>query len=414
MKEWQQIKLGKLITIKHGFAFKSDFFTDAGDYCLLTPGNFFERGGFRYLDIKQKYYTGPVPQAFVLEEGDLLVAMTEQAPGLLGSTAVIPEANMFLHNQRLGLIKIISERVGKRYLYHLFNSVLVRKPVSISAGGTKVRHTSPQKICDVVVPLPPIFIQQRIAEILSTWDRAVQKTEALIAAKEKRKKALMQQLLTGKRRFAEFIHNAEYRKTRYYPLPEDWQYVPIGEAAKEVSLRNGNCGDVPVLSCTKHQGLVDSLSYFGKQIYSSDTSNYKVVPRGAFAYATNHIEEGSIGFQDLYDKALISPIYTVFKTNDLVDDGFLLKLLKTEWYRHIFEVKTSSSVDRRGSLRWSDFSKIRIPVPSLAEQRKISETLDLFNKENSLLNHQLSALQEQKRGLMQQLLTGKTRVKLDA
>lgn len=155
-------------------------------------------------------------------------------------------------------------------------------------------------------------------------------------------------------------------------IPVDWEYVRIGQIANEVSLRNGKGNDLPVLSCTKHDGLVDSLKYFGRRVYSANTAGYKVVPMNHFAYATNHIEEGSIGYQKMYTKALISPIYTVFKTSSEIDDLYLGYILKTEIYRHVFEVSTSASVDRRGSLRWKHFSEILIPKAPLSEQKKDS------------------------------------------
>ena len=152
------------------------------------------------------------------------------------------------------------------------------------------------------------------------------------------------------------------------------------------------------------------MEYFGRQIYSDDTSTYKIVKRGQFAYATNHIEEGSIGYQDLYNEALISPMYTVFETNKQVDDAFLYRVLKTELYRHIFEVNTSASVNRRGSLRWSGFSKIHVPLPSLDEQQAIAAVLQTADEEIGLLERKLAALRQQKQGLMQRLLTGEVRV----
>ena len=194
-------------------------------------------------------------------------------------------------------------------------------------------------------------------------------------------------------------------------IPEDWKYPRIGDVALGVSLKNPEGRNLPVLSCTKHQGLVDSLSYFGKRVFSQNLSNYRLVKRGQFAYATNHIEEGSIGYQDLYDEALVSPIYTVFETSDEIEDRFLFLVLKTELYRHIFEVNTSSSVDRRGSLRWSEFAKIHVPLPSLEEQRKIVALFDLLDEEIALLRRSLDLLKKQKTALMQQLLTGRLRVK---
>src|SRR5579884_4439521 len=122
-----RVRFAELFRVKHGYAFKSRFFDSSGPYALLTPGNFHEEGGFRDQGEKQKYYTGDVPEGFILSEGDLLIAMTEQAVGLLGSSAWIPESNRYLHNQRLGLIVDLDEsRLDKRYLYYLFNTAEVR------------------------------------------------------------------------------------------------------------------------------------------------------------------------------------------------------------------------------------------------------------------------------------------------
>ncbi len=117
----------------------------------------------------------------------------------------------------------------------------------------------------------------------------------------------------------------------------------VGSTGKSL-LRTDKIGTFPCFRAP-HDGLVDSLEYFGRQIFSNDLTTYKVVERGQFAYATNHIEEGSIGYQAYHDAALISPMYTVFQPVDQVDDDFLFRVLKTEKYRHIFEINTSGTVD---------------------------------------------------------------------
>lgn len=337
--------------------------------------------------------------------------MTEQATGLIGAAALIPDGQKYLHNQRIGLVTDLDESsLDKGFLFHLFNSHPIRKQLHTSASGTKVRHSSPERINAARFLKPPIDEQRRIADILFSWDRTISLTERLIAAKLTLRKGLMQQLLTGKRRFPGFVKSTEMRDTRWGQYPIDWDYPSIGEIARSAGEINRADESLPVLSCTKHRGLVDSLEYFGKQVYSKDLSTYKVVQRGQFAYATNHIEEGSIGYQDLYERALISPMYSVFETGDLVDDRFLYLVFKTELYRHIFEANTSASVDRRGSLRWGDFSRIHVPIPSLDEQRAIVGVFEILDRELSLLRAQLAALKTQKRGLMKQLLTGKVRV----
>jgi type I restriction enzyme S subunit len=253
----------------------------------------------------------------------------------------------------------------------------------------------------------------KIAEILSTWDKAIELKEKLIDEKKKFRIAIVADLLFGLKRFDEFIKSHKYNSTKYTNIPEDWEFIKIGEIATEVSEKNGNNDELPVLSCTKHSGLVDSLTYFKKRVFSKDTSTYKQVKKNQFVYATNHIDEGSIGCQNIYDNSLVSPMYTVFKTNSKVNNDFLFSLLKTRLYIFIYQVNMSASVDRRGSLRWNEFSKIRIPLPDIAEQNKIVEFIRSVDNEIELLKLELNQFKEQKRGLMQLLLTGIIRVEVD-
>jgi len=106
-------------------------------------------------------------------------------------------------------------------------------------------------------------------------------------------------------------------------------------------------------------------------------------------------------------------MYTVFRTGKKVVDSYLYKLLKTEMYRQVFEIWTNASVNRRGSLRWKDFSKIEVPLPSPSEQQEIADILDTAKAEIDLLRRERDALAEQKKGLMQLLLTGEVRVMPD-
>lgn len=263
------------------------------------------------------------------------------------------------------------------------------------------------------VLLPPIREQIKIAEILSVWDKTIAATEHLLANSHQQKAMLTSLLLTGQKRFSQFVKSKEYQRTLYGSTPSDWHYVTIAEIANQQSRINSTQNDLPVLSCSKYDGLVDSLKYFKKKVYSDDTSKYRVVEFGDFAYPSNHIEEGSIGYQDVYPAGIVSPIYTVFRTNDTVDDYFLYRTLKTDQYRQIFSAATSASVDRRGSLRWKEFSKIRVPLPPLAEQQKIASVLSTADAEIRNLKDQLEKLKIEKKALMQQLLTGQRRVKLD-
>jgi type I restriction enzyme S subunit len=194
--EWEEKAFSELCDIKHGYAFESEFFTNEGDYVLLTPGNFYEEGGYRDRGEKQKYFTGEIPRDYVLTGGDMLIAMTEQAVGLLGSPILVPESDKFLHNQRLGLV---TKKPGvawvNEFFFNVLNTQSVRKAIHDTASGAKVRHTSPSKVGDVVVSVPTTPAeQQRIANCLNSLDSLIavetQKLEVLMT----HKKGLMHQL----------------------------------------------------------------------------------------------------------------------------------------------------------------------------------------------------------------------------
>lgn len=258
-----------------------------------------------------------------------------------------------------------------------------------------------QEVCEKIpVLLPCEKEQNNISDLLSLWDTAISKQAALIEKLTVRKRGLMQQLLTGKKRLKGF--------------EGEWKKCAIKSFAKEVSVRNTNNEDHVVLSCTKYDGLVPSLEYFGKQIYSNDLSTYKVVLKNHFVYATNHIEEGSIGYQDQYNYGLISPMYTVFKTDkEKIDDTYLFAVLKSHHLIYLYQAMMEGSINRRGGLRWDSFSTIKVDLPSLEEQKAISAFLQNADKEIEIQKQKLTSLQEQKKGLMQVLLTGKKRIKFN-
>lgn len=182
--------MGEFLTVKHGFPFLGEFFDSSGRYVVLTPGNFFEKGGFKRTLGKEKYYTSNFPSEYLCSAGDLTVAMTEQAEGLLGSTAIIPECGVYLHNQRIGLITWDDKIVDKLYLYYLFMTRSVRKQLRDTASGTKVKHTSPERIYDVKVSIPDKYVQKRAANILWSIDSKIKLNNRIIAELEEMAKTI--------------------------------------------------------------------------------------------------------------------------------------------------------------------------------------------------------------------------------
>ncbi|MDE1309448.1 restriction endonuclease subunit S [Vibrio aestuarianus] len=148
-EKWSPMTLGDVLDIKHGFAFKGDYFTDddTGEI-LLTPGNIKIGGGVK-LD-KVRFYSGDVPQDYVFEAGDIMVTMTDlsKASDTLGFPAIIPQLKGYnlLHNQRLGKVELKSEFEYKEYIYQVLCSIEYRNEIVGGATGTTVKHTSPTKI----------------------------------------------------------------------------------------------------------------------------------------------------------------------------------------------------------------------------------------------------------------------------
>ncbi|WP_020682660.1 restriction endonuclease subunit S [Marinobacterium rhizophilum] len=157
-------RIGDVLSLQHGYAFKSKYFVEeATPYILTTPGNFHEVGGFRHRGNRTKYYDGPLNGEFFLEPGDLIIPMTEQAPGLLGSAAFIPkDKNVYLHNQRLGKLTTYSEAIAPEFVYWFFNCRFLRSELARTCTGTTVRHTSPAKVLEALIPVMSLSEQHRI------------------------------------------------------------------------------------------------------------------------------------------------------------------------------------------------------------------------------------------------------------
>jgi len=142
----------------------------------LTLGNFdYANGGFKLNTSKDNlYYSGPVADNFILNEGDIITPMTEQTPGLLGSTARIPESGKYIQSQDVGLVTCDEEMIDKDFCYYLLPSEIVKKQLAAGAQQTKIRHTSPDKIeaCTVFIPKPNE--QRKIGKLLSTIDKLIE------------------------------------------------------------------------------------------------------------------------------------------------------------------------------------------------------------------------------------------------
>jgi type I restriction enzyme S subunit len=195
MSEWQETTLGEIFKVKHGFAFKGEYFTDEPQRtALVTPGNFAIGGGFR--DEKRKYYNGPVPEDYVLKPGQVVVTMTDlsKASDTLGYAASIPDdVIIWLHNQRVGLLEFKPAiPASPRFIQYLLRAHEYRSWVVGSATGTTVKHTSPGRIESFATRIPSIEVQHAIAHILGTLDDKIELNRRMNETLEAMAKATFQ------------------------------------------------------------------------------------------------------------------------------------------------------------------------------------------------------------------------------
>lgn len=186
--------LGSYIRVKHGFAFKGEHFTEAETHdVLVTPGNFAIGGGF--LADKAKYYAGPVPDEYILRDGDLIITMTDlsKAGDTLGYPALVPQSfgRRYLHNQRIGLVEIKEgAEADKRFLFYRLCASDYRHYILATASGSTVRHTSPGRIVEFETTLPTITEQRAIVGVLGALDDKIEQNRRTARALERLARAI--------------------------------------------------------------------------------------------------------------------------------------------------------------------------------------------------------------------------------
>lgn len=225
-KGWKHVTLGDLIHIKHGYGFKGEFFVDEpSEYVLVTPGNFAIGGGFK--NNKLKYYDGELKEDFILKGGDVIVTMTDlsKQADTLGFSAKVPnDDNIYLHNQRIGLVSILSEDVVLDFIYWLLRTEAYQKYIAASSTGATVKHTSPNKIYSTKLIIPSCKrVQQKIANILSAYDDLIENNTKRIDLLEKQAQLIYEEWFVRMK----FPDHENTKVDAETGLPEGWEIITV-------------------------------------------------------------------------------------------------------------------------------------------------------------------------------------------
>lgn len=247
--------------------------------------------------------------------------------------------------------------------------------------------------------LPSIEERKKIAEILTAQDRIIELKEKLLAEKQRQKKHLMQQLLTGKKRLPGF--------------DGEWLSVAIGRFIHELDERTTCNNQHEILSVTKN-GIVRQYDHFNKQIASEDNTGYKILRRNNLAFSTMNLWMGSVDVLENYEIGIISPAYKVFSFDSkMMDTGFGKQFMRSEFMIWLYKSNSEqgASVVRR-NLDLKALLSAKVKIPALKEQLAIATVLRAADKEIDLLRQDIEQEKQKKKALMQLLLTGIVRVKI--
>lgn len=385
--EWQACKIGDVVRFEGGSQPpKSEFISEYKDgYIRLI----------QIRDYKNDDYITFIPKKLARKFCDKTdVMIGRYGPPIFQILRGIEGA------YNVALMKAIPDenKLDKEYLYYylqiesLFK--LIDKLSRRSSGQTGVDIDA---LNNFDIPLPSLNEQKKIVNLIKLAESLVEKQEQLIEKKKEFKKGLMQRLLSGEVRFKEFT--------------DEWKLVKLGEHLIKHNEKSEINNQYPVLTSSRKGIFLQSEYYAGSDVASDDTTGYNVVPRGYFTY--RHMSDDLIfkfNINDIVDKGIVSTLYPVFTVKNM--DSYFLRTKLNEGE----EFKRFALAQKQGGSRtymyFSKLETLRLRIPCLNEQLKISRVLKIADKEIELLEKELEALKLQKKGLMQRLLTGEVRVKV--
>lgn len=285
------------------------------------------------------------------------------------------------------------EKIDAVFLGYYLVSQEARLRGLVTTAGHGTGRLPLEALEEYPTPVPPLQEQRKIAASLSTWDQTLEQLAALIRAKERRKTALMQQLLTGRRRLRGFAGK--------------WTMARLGDLADEVAIPNrGRLGTERLYAVTKADGMVPMREH----VKGASIQRCNLVERDWFAYNPMRINIGSLARWRGSDPVMVSPDYVVFRCNPAkLIPGFLDHLRRSWRWKQFVAMAGDGSV--RVRIYFDRLAEFAFPCPPLPEQEAIAAILDTCDEELRLLRAQRAAVDHQKRGLMQQLLTGRIRVR---
>lgn len=412
MSDWKTYKLSELINVKHGFAFKGEFFSDEPTQdILLTPGNFKIGGGFK--NGKLKYYNGEYPTDYLLKEGDILITMTDlsKAGDTLGYSAKIPKHNgiNYLHNQRLGLVQFKNDNIDPDFLYWILRTQPYQYYIVGSATGSTVKHTSPTRICSYEFSAPIDKSEQsQIAQILSSMDDKIELLQQMNQTLEEMAQTIFKQW------FVDF-NFPEFDRELVDGLPKGWNYKKIRELGKVVT------GNTPASKNPEYFGKVTpfvtptDFKNFGKLIISANrflsnegklAMKSRLLPRYSIVVTCIGSDMGKVAMNSV-ECITNQQINSIIPNQEHLKDYLYYDLVyKYDYLRNIATGGSTMPIINK-----SRFEEIEVLVPTSDILENFQILMNSFNSRIEENIKQLETLTRTRDTLLPKLMNGELEIK---
>lgn len=397
-EDWEVKRLEGIGSFSKGNGVPKDKIISEGHPCL-TYGDLYTKYDYVIKNIKSFIDEETSKVSKEINEGDICFAGSGETPEDIGKCATYLENHPAYAG---GDIVILSpdNNINSLWLSYLLNSDIGGKQRYKFAQGFSIVHIYPDNLKQIQIPVPPLPEQQRIVSVLSLWDTAIAKQTALIEQITLRKRGLMQQLLTGKKRLKGF--------------GGEWKEVRLGDVLNRLS--NGFIYDTTAThgyKITRIETISDGSINTSKVGFSEEipAKEYRL-KKGDILYS--HINSlahiGKVAFYDIDDDIYHGMNLLLLRTNEKVYNRFLYYLLLTDLFKN-YAVKYAKPAVNQASISTSDIRHFCFCIPTIKEQMEIVKIIENADKEIEIQKQKLAARQEQKKGLMQVLLTGKRRIK---
>lgn len=391
-KGWKVSKVGEAVRIASGQVDPKD--GAIGDMISVGPDNLLSGGGIDESGLRTAKELGQISGKYAFDQNAILYSKIR--PNL--NKAALPTFDGICSADMYPMWVVDPALINREFIYYVLTSERFVASATARSFRTGLPKINREDLEEIEFSLPPLPEQRKIAEILRTWDEALEKLTALRTANQDRFTGLTQQVIG-----------------RGGVFPDRWLLKPLSAVASPI--RRTSAGDNhPVMTISAKSGFLMQSDKFARDMAGQSVDRYTLLHEGEFAYNKGNSKTAPYGCVFRLDRptALVPFVYFCFALRPGLDPEFYEHLFAAGALNHQLSRLINSGVRNDGLLNLysDDFYSCRVPVPPIDEQRKIARALTAAKQELALLDDEIEALTRQKRGLMQKLLTGEWRVNL--